>query len=89
MSFGIPRVIARVGDTHLCPLHGPNVIVEGANSTIDNRRIARVGDKCACGCLIVEGASGAIIDGRPVAYLGSKTTGGGVIVDCKGSAILR
>ncbi len=86
MSLGIPRIIARVGDTHLCPIHGPNVILEGAESTLDGRRIARVGDKCACGCEIMEGAESALLDGRRVAYLGCKTTSGGVIVKCRGSA---
>ena len=53
---------------------------------MDGRAIARVGDKCACGGVILEGKSGAVLDGRPVAYLGSKTSCGGVIVECAGTA---
>lgn len=79
-------IVARVGDKHLCPRHGPNVIVEGGSGTVDGLAVARVGDKCACGGVIVEGKSGALLDGRPVAYLGSKTSCGGVIAECKGSA---
>lgn len=88
MSFGSSKVIARIGDKHDCPRHGDNPIVEGSQSTIDGRGIARVGDKSACGCEIVEGSGKAMIDGRQVAYLGSKTSSGGVIIECKGSASL-
>ncbi|WP_414896624.1 PAAR domain-containing protein [Rhodovulum sp. YEN HP10] len=76
------RQIARVGDTHVCPRkgHGTNVIVTGGSALIDGRPVARVGDKCACGCVIVSGASQMTCDDRPVAVLGSKTSGGGTIV---------
>ena len=80
------RPVARVGDVHLCPRHGPNVIVEGGSAVIDGAALARVGDKCACGGVILEGKTGAICDGRPVAYLGAKTSCGGVIAKCAGSA---
>lgn len=79
-------IVARVGDKHICPRHGVNVIVEGGSSTVDGLAVARVGDKCACGAVILEGKPGALLDGRPVAYLGSKTSCGGVIVACTGSA---
>ncbi|MBK4215029.1 PAAR domain-containing protein [Paracoccus caeni] len=79
-------IVARVGDKHLCPQHGPNVIIEGGSATVQGRAVARVGDKCACGGVIVEGRPGALMDGRPVAYMGSKTSCGGVIVECSGSA---
>lgn len=78
--------VARVGDKHLCPMHGPNVVVEGGSGTIGGRPIARVGDKCACGGIIIEGRTGATLDGRMVAHLGSKTSCGGIIADCAGSA---
>ena len=79
-------IVARVGDKHAGPRHGANVIVEGGSGTVDGRAVARVGDKCACGGVILEGKAGATMDGRPVAYLGSKTSCGGVIVGCSGSA---
>lgn len=78
-------IIARVGDKHLCPIHGPNTIIEGGSSVIDGQPVARIGDKCACGGVIIEGRFGAMLDGRPVAYQGSKTSCGGVIVECSGS----
>lgn len=81
--------VACVGDIHLCPAHGPNVVAEGGSAIIDGRAVARIGDKCACGCTIVEGSGVAVCDGRPVARLGSKTSKGGVITSCAGSAELR
>ncbi len=80
-------IVARVGDKHLCPQHGPNVIIEGGSGLVDGLAVARVGDKCACGGVIIEGKPGALMDGRPVAYLGSKTSCGGVIAACTGSAM--
>lgn len=74
------RPIARLGDTHACPLHGTNAIIQGGTAMVDGRLIARVGDKCACGAVIISGASHATCDGRPIAHQGSKTSHGGVIV---------
>ena len=71
--------IARVGDTHACPIHGPNTIIEGGSGTIDGRPIARMGDKCACGGTIIEGSKTSECDGKPIAFLGAKTTCGGTI----------
>ncbi|WP_226554194.1 PAAR domain-containing protein [Celeribacter naphthalenivorans] len=76
------KPIARVGDTHVCPIkgHGTNSIVSGGSALVDGRPIARIGDKCACGCVIVSGSSGSTCDGKPVAVIGAKTSGGGTIV---------
>ena len=79
--------IACVGDEHICLRHGRNVIIEGGSSLVDGRAVARVGDRCSCGCVIVEGWPGAICDGRLVAFMGAKTTGGS-IGSCAGSATL-
>lgn len=83
------RVIARVGDKHICPQHGTNMIIQGGSGEVEGRAIARVGDKCACGGIILEGDASAICDGRPVAYFGAKTSCGGIIADCQGSAVLK
>ncbi|MGH1453239.1 MAG: PAAR domain-containing protein [Paracoccaceae bacterium] len=72
--------VARLGDKHVCPWHGPNAIVEGGSALIDGRPVARVGDKTACGAVITVGSSMASDDNKPVAYLGSATSHGGVIV---------
>ena len=79
-------IVACVGDRHSCPKHGENEIVEGGSSVVGGRQVARVGDKCACGGVIVEGKTQALLDGKPIAYLGSKTSCGGVISECSGSA---
>lgn len=83
------KVIARIGDKHICPRHGTNSIIEGGSSLIDGRAIARLGDKCACGGVIVEGDPAATCDGRPVSFFGAKTSCGGIIAECSGSATLR
>ncbi len=72
--------VARVGDKHICPAHGPNVIISGGPAVADGRAIARVGDKTACGAVIVKGSSVSSVKGKAVAYLGSTTTHGGVIM---------
>ena len=71
--------VARVTDKHICPFHGPNVIISGGACTADNLPIARVGDKTACGAIITVGSSVTSEDGKPVAYLGSVTSHSGVI----------
>jgi uncharacterized Zn-binding protein involved in type VI secretion len=73
------KPIARVGDVHICPLHGPNAIVEGGKATADGMPIARVGDLTACGAKIAQGSSVASEGGAPIAHLGSATTHGGLI----------
>lgn len=72
--------VARLGDKHVCPAHGPNTIIEGGTATCDGRPVARMGDKTACGAVIIEGSSMGSDDGRPVAYVGCKTSHGGVIM---------
>lgn len=72
--------VARLTDTHDCPVHGRNVIAScQSQATVDNLPIACVGDKTACGATIVTGSSNFTINGRPVAYLGSATSHSGVI----------
>lgn len=73
--------VARLGDKHVCPIHGPNVIVSGGTALVDGRPVARVGDKTACGAVITLGSSMATDDGKPIAYLGSITSHGGAIVE--------
>ena len=71
--------VARLGDKHDCPIHGSNAIVEGGKAMIDNKPVARVGDKTGCGAVITVGSSMGTDDGKPVAYVGSATSHGGVI----------
>lgn len=76
------KPLARLGDKHKCPMHGLNAIVSVAtSSTCDSRPIATVGDKTACGAVIVTGSSACYIDGRQAAYIGSATSHGGEIIE--------
>ncbi len=75
------KPIARVGDTHICPIHPPNAIVSGPSYiTVDGQTIATVGSMTGCGATIVTGAHNCFGAGSPVAHLGSKTSHGGAIV---------
>ncbi len=45
--------VLRVGDTYLCPIHGPNPVIGGSSSwTDDGRAIVRQGDATACGATV-------------------------------------
>ena len=64
------RPAAVRGSTHICALppkrgpHPPNPIVGGSRSVfIGGRSAARLGDRCACGALIVTGTSNVLIGG--------------------------
>ncbi|MFT6453112.1 MAG: putative Zn-binding protein involved in type VI secretion [Halocynthiibacter sp.] len=72
--------VARLGDKHVCPIHGPNAITSGGKALVDRLPIARVGDLTGCGATIVKGSSASMDGGMPVAYLGSTTSHGGAIV---------
>ena len=69
------KPVARVGDVHICgnPNHPPNVIVSGGQAIVDGRPVARKGDRCACGAVIVEGSSQSTDNGQPIAYQGVAT----------------
>ena len=74
------KPIARMGDSHSCPLHGNNVITSGSSGmSVNGQAVACLGDMTACGATIVEGAPSKMINGKLVAYLGAKTSHGGVI----------
>lgn len=73
--------IARLTDQHDCPRHGKNQIITGnTEALVDGLPIACVGDKTACGAVIIRGSSMSMIDGKSVAYKGSQTSHGGVII---------
>jgi len=45
---------ARVGDAVQCGVHGATTIVTGdPEQPIDGRAVARHGDFCACGCILI------------------------------------
>jgi uncharacterized Zn-binding protein involved in type VI secretion len=76
------KPLARLGDRHLCPMHGENVIATVATrSTCDARPVATVGDKTACGAVILTGSAAVQIDGKAAATIGSTTSHGGIITE--------
>lgn len=84
-------MVACVGDTHVCPIpgHGSSpIIANGATANVDGIPIARVGDACGCGAVIVQGYPLALLDGRPLAHMGSPTSHGGQIITGKPRVIL-
>jgi len=81
--------IARLGDTHVCPIHGSNVIVQGGVGLVDNRPVARMGDMTACGAVISVGSSMGSDDGKPIAYVGCTTSHGGVITTGSPTAVTK
>ena len=51
-------LIARLGDTYDCPVHGSNPIIEGSGKhQCEGAPIARDGDATACGATLISGAS--------------------------------
>jgi uncharacterized Zn-binding protein involved in type VI secretion len=63
ISTGSPDVfvneipVARVTDIYICPIHGPNPIVQGSSLLTANMlRVARIGDPTACGATIASGS---------------------------------
>ncbi|CAM3399683.1 PAAR domain-containing protein [Pseudomonas floridensis] len=75
---------ARQGDLHVCPIPGhiPTPIITASGDVLANSSgIARVGDVCACGAVIVAGFPSIMVNGRPMAHLGSPTSHGGMIVN--------
>ena len=73
------KPIARIGDQHVCPRHGVNVIISGSIQLLDGKQIATVGDTTACGGIIVSGSNSTTINGKQIAVIGSKTSCGGTI----------
>lgn len=50
----------RIGDIHVCPIpgHGSNLVTLGSGSVfIEGIGVARLGDVCACGAVIVSGCA--------------------------------
>lgn len=94
------KLIATVGDTHTCPMvtgtvpHVGGTIISGyAKMLVNNRPVARMGDKVICtGCgmiaTIIKGDANVLVGGKPVAYLGCMTSHGGVITSGQANAFI-
>lgn len=74
--------VARLGDKHVCPLCKVVTPIVGgaANWKTDNKPTACIGDKAACGAVIIQGSSMSKINGKGIAYLGCSTSHGGKII---------
>jgi uncharacterized Zn-binding protein involved in type VI secretion len=94
------KQIATVGDTHTCPMvtgtvpHIGGTIISGSPSIfVNNKPVARMGDKCICTgcgmiCIIVQGDANVLVDGVPIAYAGCMTSHGGVITSGQPNALI-
>lgn len=53
-SWAEGKLIARIGDTYCCPIHGPNPIATGCVRTwAENRLIAFNGSIASCGAVMI------------------------------------
>ena len=77
------RPVVLVGHAHMCPIHGPGVVVTGSPTSILNGRpVARVGDLVSSGATIITGSAIASLDdGQPIARLGDVTSHGGTLIE--------
>jgi len=74
------KPVARLTDLHVCPIHGSNAIITGAETVIINDLpMARVGDTTACGATIISGVTTVYGENMLAAHVGSITSHGGVI----------
>lgn len=66
--------------------HGGTVVEASSQTSVGNKKVARVGDKVTCPkrghgtCEIVSGDTNLIIDGRAIARDGDKTACGAVLI---------
>jgi uncharacterized Zn-binding protein involved in type VI secretion len=52
------HLVARVGDTLNCPIHGPNAITTGSPKfSVEGALVARSGSVTVCGAVIIGGAA--------------------------------
>lgn len=86
--------VSRLTDLHTCPipLHGITPLVSASPTVyVNGLPVARIGDRSACGAVIVTGFVNILVDGRPMAHIGSLTSHGGGIVtgsqDTQGGAV--
>lgn len=94
------HMIATVGDTHACPMfngtvpHVGGTIITGSTKVLlNNKGVARMGDKCICTgcgttCIIIQGCPSVLAEGKPVAFVGCMTSHGGVITSGQPNAFL-
>jgi uncharacterized Zn-binding protein involved in type VI secretion len=56
-------LIARIGDTYCCPIHGPNPIVSGCTRTfVENQLVAYNGSISSCGATLIATAERTLVE---------------------------
>jgi uncharacterized Zn-binding protein involved in type VI secretion len=81
---------ARLGDTHVCPLHGPGMVA-GPGSTnviVNSRQAARLSDLASCGAPIVMGEFEVLVSKFPCARIGDGTAHVGTITTGSGDVLV-
>lgn len=48
--------VARSGDTHSCPVHGPSALNSTSKTLVNGKSVVRVGDAAGCGATITSGS---------------------------------
>jgi len=76
------KPVVLVGHKHDCPQHGEGEVVSGnANTLVEERAVACVGDEICCGAIIETGSPTHMIEGQSVARLGDTTSHGGTLIE--------
>ncbi|KAB0530682.1 PAAR domain-containing protein [Xanthomonas citri pv. glycines] len=69
--------------------HGGSVVTGSAETDVDGKPVARIGDKVVCNVHgqteIASGDATVMIDGKPVARHGDKTACGGALISTQGT----
>ncbi|MBN6149846.1 PAAR domain-containing protein [Xanthomonas sp. AmX2] len=69
--------------------HGGSVVVGSAETDVDGKPVARIGDKAVCSVHgpteIASGDATVMIDGKPVARHGDKTACGATLISTQGT----
>ncbi len=94
------KLIVTVGDTHSCPMvtgttpHVGGTVITGASSVmLNNKPVARMGDKVICTgtgmiATIIQGDANVLIEGKPIAYVGCMTSHGGILTSGQANAFI-
>lgn len=62
-TFAEGRRVARVGDGHQCPIHGPSGMATGSPTiTVDGKAVCGVGSVAGCGARISAGVDSVQVD---------------------------
>ncbi len=83
---------ARLGDAHVCPIHGGGAIALGSPDVlIEGLAAARVSDVCICPGppnMVAAGSATVLINGLPAARVGDLTAHAGVVASGAATVII-